>query len=115
MNVEVTTVMKFSTYRRHVRESLKSIGRNSWMTFASVSAVTVTLLLVGVFMVIMMNLNKVASDLENDVEIKVLIDLQADAKTEATLQQQIKDMPGVESLKYSSKQQELKWVDQRLW
>ena len=107
MNVEVTTVMKFSTYRRHVRESLKSFGRNSWMTFASVSAVTVTLLLVGVFMVIMMNLNKVASDLENDVEIKVLIDLQADAKTEAHLQQQIKDMPGVESLKYSSKQQEL--------
>ncbi|MGX9133396.1 permease-like cell division protein FtsX [Rummeliibacillus sp. JY-2-4R] len=99
--------MKFSTYRRHVRESFKSIGRNSWMTFASVSAVTVTLLLVGVFMVIMMNLNKVASDLENDVEIKVLIDLQADAKTETTLQQQIKDMPGVESIKYSSKEQEL--------
>ena len=40
------------------------------MTFASVSAVTVTLLLVGVFVIIMMNLNKVADDLEKDVEIK---------------------------------------------
>ncbi len=105
--MEVTTVMKSSTISRHVRESFKSIGRNGWMTFASVSAVTVTLLLVGVFMVIMMNLNKVATDVENDVEIKVLIDLQADSKAETTLQQQIKDMPGVESMKYSSKEQEL--------
>ena len=105
--MEVTTVMKSSTISRHVRESVKSIGRNGWMTFASVSAVTVTLLLVGVFMVIMMNLNKVANDVENDVEIKVLIDLEADSKAETTLQQQIKDMPGVESMKYSSKEHEL--------
>lgn len=107
MNVEVTTAMKARTLGRHFRESIKSVGRNGWMTFASVSAVTVTLLLVGVFMVIMMNLNKVANDLENDVEIKVLIDLKADEKAEATLQQQIKDMPGVESMKYSSKEHEL--------
>lgn len=107
MNVEVTTAMKARTLNRHFRESIKSIGRNGWMTFASVSAVTVTLLLVGVFMVIMMNLNKVATDLENDVEIKVLIDLQADEKAESTLQQQIKDLSGVESIKYSSKEHEL--------
>ena len=52
MNTEVTTAMKISTLGRHFRESFKSLGRNSWMTFASVSAVTVTLLLVGVFVVI---------------------------------------------------------------
>ncbi|MFH7468037.1 hypothetical protein, partial [Pseudomonas syringae group genomosp. 7] len=69
--------MKANTFNRHIRESFKSIGRNGWMTFGSVSAVTVTLLLVGVFMLIMMNLSKVANDLENDVEIKVLVDLQA--------------------------------------
>ena len=37
------TIMKARTMGRHLRESLKSLGRNSWMTFASVSAVTVTL------------------------------------------------------------------------
>ena len=107
MNMEVTTAMKTRTLSRHFRESFKSIGRNGWMTFASVSAVTVTLLLVGVFIVIMMNLNKVATDLEKDVEIKVLIDLQANEKDESTLQQQIKDLSGVESVTYSSKEHEL--------
>ncbi len=107
MNEEVITAMKFNTLSRHLRESFKSIARNGWMTFASVSAVTVTLLLVGVFMVIMMNLNKVADDLENDVEIKVLIDLQANEKDESNLQDQIKNLPGVESIRYSSKESEL--------
>ena len=77
------------------------------MTIASVSAVTVTLLLVGVFALIMMNLNKVATDLENDVEIKVLIDLVAEEADEQALVSKIKNMPGVAEVRYSSKEQEL--------
>ena len=103
--------MKGRTLSRHLRESVKSLGRNSWMTFASISAVTVTLLLVGVFAVIMMNLNKVATDLENDVEIRVLIDIMEDdeqtAKAEAELIAQIENLPEVEEVVYSAKEQEL--------
>ena len=61
------------------------------MTFASISAVTVTLLLVGVFAVIMMNLNKVANDLENDVEIRVLIDIIADEEQAKLVEDQLID------------------------
>ena len=103
--------MKGRTLRRHLRESFKSLSRNSWMTFASISAVTVTLLLVGVFAIIMMNLNKVATDLENDVEIRVLIDIMNDeeqtAKAEAELIAQIENLPEVEEVVYSPKEQEL--------
>lgn len=111
MYTEVTTAMKGRTIRRHFRESMKSLGRNGWMTFASISAVTVTLLLVGVFTIIMMNLNKVADDIEKDVEIKVLIDIIADpteAKAaEDQLMNDIKGLPGVNEVVYSSKEQEL--------
>lgn len=99
--------MKFNTVKRHFRESFKSLGRNSWMTIASVSAVTVTLILVGVFSLIMMNLNKVASDLENDVEIKVLIDETADEAAEKELLAKIKKLPEVEEMTYSTKEEEL--------
>ena len=111
MSTEVTTAMKGRTLSRHLRESVKSLGRNSWMTFASISAVTVTLLLVGVFAVIMMNLNKVATDLENDVEIRVLIDIMEDdeqtAKAEAELIAKIENLPEVEEVVYSAREQEL--------
>lgn len=107
MNVGAITVMSFRTMTRHIKESLTTMGRNRWMTVASISAVTVTLLLVGVFLVIMMNLNKVASDIENDVEIKVLIDLNLNETQEFELQNNIKNLPGVDSVEYSSKKQEL--------
>lgn len=107
MSMEVTTAMKFNTVKRHFRESFKSLGRNSWMTIASVSAVTVTLILVGVFALIMMNLNKVASDLENDVEIKVLIDETADKAAEKALMEKIKKLPDVAEMNYSTKENEL--------
>lgn len=99
--------MKGSTFRRHFRGSFTSLGRNSWMTFASVSAVTVTLLLVGVFALIMMNLNNVASDIENDVEIKVLIDLAADESAEKELLKKIKSLPEIDEVRYSTKEDEL--------
>lgn len=99
--------MKARTAGRHVRESLKSLGRNSWMTFASVSAVTVTLLLVGVFIVIMMNLNQLADNLENDVEIKVITDPAANEEQVKQLEEKVKKTPGVAEVVYSSRDQEL--------
>lgn len=99
--------MKARTAGRHVRESLKSLGRNSWMTFASVSAVTVTLLLVGVFIVIMMNLNQLADNLENDVEIKVIADPAANEEQVKQLEKEVIKTQGVAEVVYSSRDQEL--------
>lgn len=99
--------MKARTLGRHFRESLKSLGRNGWMTFASVSAVTVTLLLVGVFVLIMMNLNKVADDVENDVEMKVFIALETGQEDIDRLENEISVLPGVESVEFSTKEEEL--------
>jgi cell division transport system permease protein len=99
--------MKIRTLGRHARESFKSIGRNGWMTFASVSAVTVTLILVGVFFVIMMNLNKVATTIEEDVQIRVHIDVAANKEDQQKLQSEIEKISEVKSVTYSSKEKEL--------
>lgn len=99
--------MKFRTFKRHLRESLKSLSRNGWMTFASVSAVTVTLLLIGVFFIFMMNLNQLADNIENDVEIKVVAEPEASRYEVQQLLRKVKKMPGVESVEYSSRDQEL--------
>lgn len=99
--------MKVSTLRRHVKESLKNLARNGWMTFASVSAVTVTLLLVGVFLVILMNMNKIATTIEENVEIRVHIDLAAKEEDKTALKEKIESIPEVESIVFSPKEKEL--------
>lgn len=96
-----------NTLGRHFRESLKSLARNTWMTFASVSAVTVTLVLVGTFLMIMMNLNNVASNLENDVEIRVLIDVTANEEAQTKLKSEIESIEQVDTVVYSTKEKEL--------
>ena len=92
---------------RHLRESVKSLARNTWMTFASVSAVTVTLILVGTFLVIMMNLNHVADNLENDVEIRVHVDVTAKEDAQAKLKSDIEKIKQVDTVVFSPKDQEL--------
>jgi len=103
-------MMAIKTWNRHIRSSMQTIWRNRWMSLASIGAVTVTLLLVGVFVAIIMNLNKIASDFENDVEIKVLINTNVKEKAIFAIQRAIKKMPDAEEVRYSSKEDELKKV-----
>ncbi len=100
-------VYMINTLGRHLRESIKSLARNAWMTIASVSAVTVTLFLVGTFLVIMLNLNNIATNIEKDVEMKVLIDVSAGQAEQDELKKNIESISQVESVVFSSKEEEL--------
>ena len=99
--------MKTKTLSRHLREGLKNLSRNGWMTFASVSAVTVTLLLVGVFLTAIMNMNHFATKVEEDVEIRVHIDPAAKEEDQKKLEEKISKIDKVDSIEFSSKEEEL--------
>ncbi|OJG20053.1 cell division ABC transporter permease FtsX [Enterococcus canis] len=91
-------------------ESIKSLKRNGWMTIASISAVTITLTLVGIFLGVILNATKLAHDIEKDVTVSVFVDIgTSDAETKA-LAAQLEKIPNVESVKFSSKDQELKKI-----
>ncbi|MDM5157246.1 permease-like cell division protein FtsX [Bacillus sp. DX1.1] len=100
--------MKTKTLSRHLREGVKNLSRNGWMTFASVSAVTVTLLLVGVFLTAIMNMNHFATKVEQDVEMRVHIDPAAKEEDQKKLEEEIGKIAKVDSVKFSSKEEELK-------
>jgi cell division transport system permease protein len=102
--------MKLRTFGRHIVEALKSIKRNGWMTLAAVSAVAVTLLLVGSFIAILMNINKLATDVEEDVSVRVYIDLAADEEEQAQLEEELLALDNVEDIEFSSRDEELDTV-----
>lgn len=107
MSNEVNTVMKFRTFTRHIREGTKNIFRNGWMTVASIGAVTTTLILVGVFLAIVFNLNEFAKNIEDDVEIKILVDLTTTDEEVIELGKKVEKIDGVESVYFSSNDEEL--------
>lgn len=102
--------MKARTVGRHIKESLKSIKRNGWMSLAAVSAVAVTLLLVGSFIAVLMNANKLAYDIENDVSVRVYIDLAAEEDQRNELQENIANLDQVDTVEFSSRENELEQV-----
>ena len=114
MSNEVNTAMNINSILRHFRESFKSLGRNGWMTFASVSAVTVTLLLVGVFFVLLMNMNNIVTNIEEDVEVRVHLDVTATEADMLAVEAQLKSMPEVKEVIFSSKEEELVIINESL-
>ncbi|AQS52423.1 Cell division protein FtsX [Jeotgalibaca dankookensis] len=99
--------MKLRTMGRHFRDSFKSLVRNGWMSVAAISAVAMTLILVGSFVVILLNVNKLASDVENDVSVRVFIDLAADKENKKSLKEELEKIENVESLTFSTRDEEL--------
>src|SRR5699024_8346213 len=69
--------------------------------------VTVTLILVGAFVALMLNINEMANKVEDDVEIKVLIELTADEEDIRTLGDEIEGIAGIDTVRFSSKDDEL--------
>lgn len=100
--------MKKLTFKRHLAESLKSLKRNGWMSVAAISAVTVTLLLVGVLLSILLNVNKIAHDVENDVQVRVIIDRGTNEKQIKQIKQKLTKIDGVKKIEFSSRSEELK-------
>lgn len=92
---------------QHVLESLKSLRRNGWMTVSSVTAVTVTLALLGAFLVIILNTVKLAQDMENNVEVSVYVNYETDEDEKKELRNNLEEIPHVESIDFSSKDEEL--------
>ncbi|GAB3057006.1 permease-like cell division protein FtsX [Virgibacillus ainsalahensis] len=99
--------MKFRTFSRHLREGFKNIFRNGWMTVASVGAVTTTLILVGAFLALILNINQMAVNIEDDVQVNALIDGTLDDEQITTLGDEINDISGVESVVFSSRDEQL--------
>src|SRR5699024_10116422 len=84
-----------------VLKGFKNILRNGWMSIASIGAVSVTLILVGTFVAIMLNVNQMANKVEEDVVIKALIDLTAEDDEITALGDEIEEIKGVESVQFS--------------
>lgn len=99
--------MKIRTMGRHIRDAFKSLFRHGLMTFGAISAVSMTLLLVGIFVSLLFNVNKIASDIEQDVNVRVYIDLAADEAKTAELEEQIKQLEAVDTVTFRSKDEEL--------
>lgn len=106
--------MKIRTTEYFVREVFFSLKRNNWMTLASIGTVAVSLFVLGMFMLIVMNMNHMASSLESQVQISVYLQDDISDSTKRDIESDINSMQGIESVTYISKDQALDRFRERL-
>ncbi|ADG06863.1 permease-like cell division protein FtsX [Kyrpidia tusciae] len=99
--------MKVRTLGRHCREGLRNLGRNGWMTVASISAVAVTLLILGVFVVMAWNVQNLSRQVEQQVQMNVILKDGTAPEQIKAVQQWLVARPDVARVTFVSKEQGL--------
>ena len=106
--------MKLRTGEYFVREVAISLRRNNWMSFASVGTVAVSLFVLGVFLILVLNMNRLASTLESQVQINVYIEDKVSDTNRSYIADDINQLSGVESVTFISKDEALERLKKRL-
>ena len=106
--------MKFRTIEYFIREVFISLKRNNWMSFASIGTVAVSLFVLGVFLILVLNMNRMASTLESQVQIAVYLEDDLSASEKDDLEEQLLDLSGIESVRYVDKDEALERFKERL-
>lgn len=106
--------MKISTVGRHFREGGKNIFRNGWMSFASASAISISLFILGVFLLLAVNVNQWTKEVENQVQINVYLELTASPAQVSELQNAIGSIPEVSKVEFISKDEGIDILREKL-
>ncbi|MWC30591.1 permease-like cell division protein FtsX [Paenibacillus sp. MMS18-CY102] len=99
--------MKIRTLLRHLREGVKNVARNGWMSFASVASIFISLFILGVFLLLSLNVSHFADQVESQVQIRVFLQLETEQAAIDKLNNDIGNMPDVKSIVFVSKDQGL--------
>lgn len=93
---------------RPIREGIRGVGRHWAMSISSAIAVTVTLIIISLFLVLSYHLERFTRTVESSVEISVMVSYDAESSSDLRrIEQEISKIGGVKDVTYSDKDQEL--------
>lgn len=106
--------MKVRTIEYYIREVFISLRRNNWMSVASIGTVAVSLFIFGMFLMMVMNMNKLAENMESQVQINVYLLEKVDREQARDIEKDLKEIEGVESVGFVTKDEAMERFKDRL-
>lgn len=94
----------FRIIGRNIRDAFKGVFRNFSLSFASISCITITLIVVAVSIVLSQNVDNFTKLVEKDVTIVSFIDNKTDKKEIEEIKDKIASIDNVDKIEYKSKQ-----------
>jgi len=99
--------MKIRTVGYFCRQAFTSVRRNVWIGLAAMATVAITLFIVGIFTLLVLNADYIATDLESNVEIVAFMEVDAARDEVLQAEEQIKAIKGVAEVKLVTKEEGL--------
>ena len=106
--------MKIRTLEYFVKEAAVSLKRNNLMSFASITTVAISLVILGLFLIMVMNLNNMAAHLESQVQINVYLEDNLSEAERYEIGNNIKKIKGVEEITFVTKDEAIERFRERL-
>ena len=97
----------FRLIGRHFKEAFQGIFRHFAMAISSISAVTVTLVLVSLLTIIIGNVSQITRHLQEEIQVYVEIEEDVEESSIEYLKSQVLRVDGVSAVEYSDKDNEL--------
>lgn len=94
----------FRILSRNIRDSFKNVFRNFSLSLASITCITITLLVVSISMILSLNVNNIAILVEKDVTIVAFLDTDIEEEDIKLLQRNLERMDNVDSVIFQSKE-----------
>lgn len=95
--------MKIRTFGYYFKEALTSMRRNGLMTLASISTVTLSLFILGVFLCGVVNMNNMATNLESQVQISIYLKDGLTTEQIMSAGSKLKALPDIKSIEFVNK------------
>lgn len=106
--------MKLKTGEYFIQEVFHSLRRNNWMTFASIGTVAVSLFVLGVFLILVLNMNRLAGMLESQVQISVYLEEHLTDREKRQIGYDIELLQGIDSVTYVDRETAKERLKERL-
>lgn len=95
--------MKINTVKYYFKESTRSLKRNRTLSIASAATVAVTLLILGVFILLIWNVNRAVVGIQSKLQVKVYFTDTATDVQRKNIKDKIDAVKGIASVDYESK------------
>ncbi|MEW6662165.1 MAG: permease-like cell division protein FtsX [Bacillota bacterium] len=105
--------MKLRTVGYFLRQAAISTRRNGWMSLASAATVAIALFVLGAFLLVIMNTNYIAQELESSIEIAVYLEVDTPREKSFNLKDEIARLPQVAEVVLVTKEEALDQLSKR--
>lgn len=106
--------MKLSTIEYFLHEVAISLRRKNLMSVASIGTVAVSLFVLGVFLIMVLNFNRLAGTLESQVQISVYFKDDVTAAREREITAAINELQGIDTAHFVTKEEAMERLKERL-